>query len=89
MAEHSIHLINRKNVEMGGVNKVISFDEDEILFETNMGCLAIHGEDLHIVQLNLDNGEVEVEGSVNSLEYKPQGTDFKVKGKNVLNRLFK
>jgi len=39
--------------------------------------------------LNLDEGKVALEGNVNSIEYKAQGTDIKAKGKNILNRLLK
>jgi hypothetical protein len=39
--------------------------------------------------LNLENGQVAVTGSINHLAYKPQGVNFKSKGKTILNRLFK
>jgi sporulation protein YabP len=89
MAEHSLSLINRKNMELSGVKNVLTFDEEEILLETNMGHLSIQGEELHITMLSLDEGQVAVEGSVNLIGYKPQGADFKAKGKNIVNRLFK
>lgn len=89
MADHSIKLVNRQNMEIAGVNNVNTFDEEEIVLETNMGYLFIQGEELHITMLNLDEGKVALEGTVESMIYKNQGTDIKARGKNILNRLLK
>jgi sporulation protein YabP len=89
MAEHSLSLANRQRMELTGVTNVITFDEQEIILSTTLGYLAIIGEELHINALNLDDGKVAIQGSVNNIGYKPQGTDFKAKGKNMLGRLFK
>ncbi|MEA1960381.1 MAG: sporulation protein YabP [Bacillota bacterium] len=89
MAEHLVSMSNREKMELTGVKNVLTFDEEEIMLETNMGFLSIQGEDLHITRLSLDDGQVAVEGSVNLVGYKPQGADIKAKGKNILNRLFK
>ncbi|NLZ54501.1 MAG: sporulation protein YabP, partial [Thermoanaerobacteraceae bacterium] len=71
------------------VKNVNTFDEEEIILETELGFLCILGQGLHISMLNLEQGKVAVEGTVNSVEYKQQGSDFKTKGKNILNRLLK
>jgi len=89
MAEHSLILSNRRNMEISGVNNVNTFDEEEIILETSMGHLIILGQELHISMLNLDEGKVNIEGNVISIEYKAQGTDIKAKGKNILSRLLK
>lgn len=89
MADHTIKLVNRKNMELTGVNNVNTFDEQLILLETGMGLISISGQELHITRLNLDEGKVDLEGNINSVEYKAQGADVKTKGKNILNRLLK
>lgn len=89
MAEHTIKLVNRKNMELTGVNNVNTFDEQVILLETSMGLIAISGQELHITRLNLDEGRVDLEGNINCVEYKAQGADVKSKGKSILNRLLK
>ncbi|MGI6413350.1 MAG: sporulation protein YabP [Syntrophomonadaceae bacterium] len=89
MSDHTIRLVNRKNMELTGINNVNTFDEQLILLETGMGLISISGQDLHITKLNLDEGKVDLEGSINSVEYKAQGADVKTKGKNILNRLLK
>jgi sporulation protein YabP len=89
MAEHSLNLVNRQRMELTGVKNVLNFDEEEILLETNLGYLAVNGEQLHIIMLNLDEGEVAIQGAVNHFAYKAPGTDFKAKGKSLLGRLLK
>ncbi len=89
MADHSIKLINRSNMELTGVSSVNTFDEEEIILETSLGYLYILGENLHITMLSLEEGKVSLEGAVNSVEYKALGTDLKTKSKNVLSRLLK
>jgi len=89
MAEHSLNLANRQRLELSGVTNVITFDEEEIVLATNLGYLSINGEELHINMLNLDEGQVAIQGTVNNMAYKAQGTDFKAKGKSMFNRLLK
>lgn len=89
MAEHSFSLVNRQHLELSGVTNVITFDEEEIALATNLGYLVINGEELHINMLNLDEGKVAIQGTVNNMTYKSQGTDLKAKGKSILNRLLK
>lgn len=89
MAEHSIRITERRQMELTGVLNVSTFDEQEIIMETSLGHILILGEDLHITMLNLDEGKVALEGAINSIEYKAQGADLKTKSKNILSRLLK
>lgn len=89
MAEHTINLINRQNMHISGVDNVSTFDEEEIVLETKMGFLFIHGEQMHITMLNLDEGKIALEGAVESITYKNQGSDIKARSKNIINRLLK
>jgi sporulation protein YabP len=90
VAEHSVNLLDRSQANLTGVSKVVTFDEKEIILESSMGFLVVSGNDLHITMLNLDEGKVELQGTVTSIEYnKAQGGDLKVKGRNIMNRLFK
>ena len=67
--EHNIVLNERKLIELTGIKTVISFDTEEVLLDTSLGGLLIKGHELHINQLNLDKGFVDVEGKVDSLIY--------------------
>lgn len=48
---------------------VLSFDEGCVILETEQGLLTIKGKALHVGRLTLDQGEVELEGLVESMVY--------------------
>ncbi len=66
---HKIMLANRRIGNFTGVCDVLSFDISEILLETEMGLLHIRGKDLHVNRLNLEKGEVDLEGEIAMMEY--------------------
>ncbi len=69
-SRHKIVMDRRKNAAVSGVLEVISFDEETIIAETEMGILIIRGVNLHVNKLNLENGDLEVEGDILSLNYE-------------------
>ena len=85
---HSISLVERKNVLITGVKKVDSFDNEEFLVETIMGYLALKGEDLELVKLDTLAGSVTIKGYVNSFDYIDD-TNKKEKEGSIISRLFK
>lgn len=66
---HKCVMQDRNKLEMTGVNEVNSFDANEILLDTKLGGALIKGEELHIGQLNLDKGNVDVHGKINAIVY--------------------
>ena len=60
---------NREKVSVSGVENVVSFDDEKILMETTEGLLTLEGENLHINSLNVEEGEMTVEGYVSSFVY--------------------
>ena len=84
---HSISIIERKNILITGVKKVDSFDKEEFLVETIMGYLALKGEELELVKLDTLAGSVTIKGYVNSFDY----IEDTKKGKegSIISRLFK
>ena len=85
---HKIILSNRKNGNFSGVLDVISFDISEILLETEQGMLNVKGKDLHVNRLNLEKGEVDIEGVIESLSYSQVPSSVK-KQENLLGKWFK
>lgn len=84
---HKVTLNNRRNGSFTGVLDVISFDIAEILLETEQGMLHVKGKDLHVNRLNLEKGEVDIEGLIEAFHYSavPVG----IKGKDsLLGKLF-
>ena len=83
-------LTNRELMQTTGVQKVVSFDDQEIILETGIGLLVLHGEDMHITHLDLIAGDLIVEGLIISLEFSDdRGKKIKAKGKNILERLIR
>ncbi|WP_373233431.1 sporulation protein YabP [Cohnella sp.] len=82
-----IRMLNRKALEVSGVKNVESFDSEEFLLETECGFLIIKGHNLHIKNLNLEQGVVAIEGTVDELSYVDAKSESKSKG--LLGKLFK
>jgi sporulation protein YabP len=85
--EHRLSMDNRESISLDGVRNVESFDDQEIILQTSAGGLVIKGRELHITQLNLDQGKLAVEGYVKMLEYMDDGLGKK--GRGVFGRLLK
>lgn len=85
---HGIHLQERKRGTLTGVVDVMAFDSEQILLETTQGMMAIKGKELHVSRLQLETGEVDVEGKVDSLVYTEQGVYGKKKKGSLIKRLF-
>ena len=82
---HNVILEDRKNLTVSGVSDVDSFDEQNITVFTDMGELAVRGYNLHINKLNIETGELTLEGEISSLTY----TDEQQRGSGFFGRLFK
>lgn len=66
---HQLTLEGRGRARVSGVTAVCCFNEREIVLETSEGEVALLGEGLHIGQLNLDEGELDVTGEIAGVEY--------------------
>ena len=68
-SKHTIITEDRKFAEIRGVTDVVSFDEETVILETVCGSLAIEGSALHVRVLNIENGTVAMDGTINSFSY--------------------
>lgn len=66
---HSININERNGIYITGVLKIDSFDDEEFLLETNMGYLAIKGENLELIRLDTKDGIVSIKGLIISMSY--------------------
>jgi len=82
-----VRMLNRRLLEVTGVLKVDSFDSQQFLLETELGYMNVKGQNLHMKNLNLEQGVVAIEGTVNSLAYMDGAGPDKTKG--LLGKLFK
>ena len=53
----NVTLLDRRVINISGVEDVISFDENSVVMQTCLGVLTVDGEELHIVRLNTDGKE--------------------------------
>ena len=79
-------LENREKLNVSGVNDVLSFDDQVVIMETELGLLTVKGENLKINKLNIDTTEVIVEGRINNLIYSEH--QLKSEG-GILGKIFK
>lgn len=88
---HRIVITSREQATVEGVIRVDSFDDQEIILETDLGMMGIRGEDLHIKQLSLDEGYLSIEGVIKTVEYLEDGMVGSARGKHksFFDRLFK
>ncbi len=84
---HTLCLEKRKDCRITGVVNVLEFDENRILMETVDGTLELKGAGLHVGRVNLEKGEADVDGRVDSLSYSDKKT-LSRKGEGLLARLF-
>ena len=83
---HTLQMEDRERVRIGGVTEVMSFDEEGIMMETACGLLMLKGAGLHIGKLDLDSGDVTVDGTIDSITYADGGFGEK---HSLLGKLFR
>ena len=81
-------LENRKKLNVSGVNDVLSFDDQVVIVDTELGLLTIKGENIRITKLSLDTAEIIVEGEISNLSYS-QSKQEKSSGTSLLGKIFK
>ena len=85
---HRLTIQDRKLAGITGVSDCVSFDENEVVLDTDMGLLTIRGKDLNVNRLTLEKGEVDLEGTVESFVYSSNEA-LRRSGESIFTRLFK
>lgn len=80
-------LENRNKLSVSGVKDVLSFDDQVVIMETELGLLTVKGENLKINKLSIDTQEVIVEGEISSLGYS--GHTKKEQDGGLFSKIFK
>ena len=80
-------LENRGKLSISGVNDVLSFDDQVVMVETELGLLTVKGENLRINKLSIDTSEVIVEGDISYMAYSEKELE-KNKG-NLISKIFR
>ena len=81
-------LENRGKLSISGVLDVLSFDDQVVMIETELGLLTVKGENLRINKLSIDTSEVIVEGEISFLSYSDKEQE-KQKSGGFISKIFK
>lgn len=66
---HNIFMEDRSKLKITAVVDVEEFDEQKIVLITEEQMLIIEGAGLHIQKLSIEEGELAIEGEIDSLVY--------------------
>lgn len=83
----TLSLESRKKLILNGVIEVVSFNEEQIVLNTNLGALNIKGVGLKMNKLDVQNGDVIIIGTINSCTYT--NNEIKKQKQSLISKLFK
>ena len=66
---HVMTLIDRKRLNLTGVEDVDCFNEQIVVLRTALGTLTVTGAGLNLSRLSLEEGRVDIDGEVDAVEY--------------------
>ena len=84
---HSVKILERNNIFISGTKKVHNFNENEFQISTVMGNLNIKGNNLELIKLDTNDGNICIKGKINSVQYL-EGIDGD-KENGFFSKLFK
>ena len=84
MKENIIRMVNRNDLSITGVDKVISFSPTQIILITLDNEMQITGQQLQTTKLDEENGEFIVQGIINSIKFVPKKEKI-----SLIKRIFK
>lgn len=83
---HELVLNSREKLSINGIKEIISFDESNVNIKTLLGELSIEGSNIHINILNIDKGELELQGKITGLNYCDR---YDSERSSLLSKIFK
>lgn len=87
-ARHKLVVEQRESVAITGVVDVISFDEEQVVCETDLGVLILRGANLHVNSLNLESGSLDIFGEISGINYEAQSQGARGKA-SFFSKIFK
>lgn len=85
---HKVTIEGRERITITSVEDVDSFNENEVIFLTGLGMMTVQGEDLHISKLNLEDGILVVDGTIEALDYTDHEEERMNKG-GIFRKVFR
>ncbi len=81
---HNVIMENREKISISGVKKTENFDDKIVVLETQMGQMTIKGDNLHILKMDIDTGNLIITGSIYGLIYNESNNS-----NSIIKRIFK
>ena len=88
-AEHRLTLCARGHLEIRGVTDVVNFDDQTVVLNTLCGGMEIGGSSLHIHVLDIGEGVVSMDGTIDSISSYEQEPDEKSEKNGFFAKLFR
>ena len=82
----NVILENRKKLTLTGIKDVLSFDDEIVIVESELGLLNIKGADLRVNKISVETGDVIVEGTIRTIEYSDKDLSPK---QGLMSKIFK
>ncbi len=84
---HKVTMQDRESLTITGVEDVESFDEEKVVVITSMGTMTVLGDEFRINKLNVDDGQLVIDGKIDEIQYSDTMRDDKEGG--FFRRLFR
>jgi sporulation protein YabP len=82
---HVLTINNRKKLEISGVKRIESINEEEFVLDTYCGMLHLSGTSLEMQHLDVDKGIIWINGTIDSFAYAKE----KKQEESFFKKLFK
>ena len=73
--KHSVTIEDRGKIVINCVDDVESFNDEKAVVYTSMGTMVIRGSDFKVHSLNVDDGRLVIEGTIDNVEYMDDASD--------------
>ena len=79
-----INIDNQKLLNIKGVEKIISSTPNQSIIQSNLSYIQIHGNNLEVKKLDVENKEAIIEGDIYNIKFNKQAEK-----KSLWKRLFR
>lgn len=83
---HKVSMEDRSRMSLTGIDKVISFEPEQVILISRHGRMKIAGKELHVVNLDIDKGIVDLQGQIDAVNYSDRRD---TRDGSLLKRMFK
>ncbi len=78
--EHKVVIDGRQKLTVSSVDDIESFDEEKVVILCSMGTMTVTGADFRINKLNVDDGQLIIEGEIDEVQYSDRVSEDKSGG---------